>query len=90
MGVLGPGASTWRLLSPSQIVRRRVVRGALSGNRRWLIAAGVLWGGGKLRRIFGRQAETLLLPKLSAGQSVSLTVVKPATRRQRRAARRAG
>jgi hypothetical protein len=54
-----------------------------------LILGGVLWGGGKVRRVFGRHAETLMLPKLSPGQSVGLTVGKPPTRRQRRAARRA-
>jgi hypothetical protein len=77
------------VLSPALIVRRRIVRGVLSGNRRWLILGGVLWGGGKVRRVFGRHAETLMLPKLSPGQSVGLTVGKPPTRRQRRAARRA-
>lgn len=86
----GAGAASWRLMSPTQVLRRRVLRGALAGNRRWLIIGGVLWGGSKVRRVFGRQAESLMLPKVRPGQSVSLTVMKPPTRRQRRAARRVG
>jgi hypothetical protein len=84
------GSSVWRLLSPTQAVRRRAVRGAFGGNRTWLIVVGIIWGGGTVRRFFGRQPETLMLPKLAPGQSATVSVVKPPTRRQRRAARRAG
>jgi hypothetical protein len=90
VGLLRTGPAAWRLLSPGQAVRRRAIRGALGGNRSWLIVVGIIWGGGTVRRVFGRQAETLMLPKLTPGQSASVTVVKPPSRRQRRAARRAG
>lgn len=90
MGVRGARAATWRLLSPGQVLRRRALRGALGGHRRWVIIGGLLWGGSKARRVFGRQTESLTLPKLRPGQSVGLTVMRPPTRRERRAARRGG
>jgi hypothetical protein len=90
VGLLGPGPTAWRLLSPAQAVRRRAIRGAFGGQRAWLIVVGIIWGGGTLRRVFGRQTESLMLPKLAPGQSATISVIRPTTRRQRRAARRAG
>jgi len=49
----------------------------------------VLWGPKLLKRLFGKTEEVIATEKLVAGQFVRLEALRPPTRRQRKAARRA-
>ncbi len=79
-----------RLLSPTALLRRSALyKGVLGGNRGWMAVGAVLWGPRLMRRMFGKQEEVVAVERLTAGQFVRLESIKPPTRRERKAARRA-
>jgi hypothetical protein len=78
------------LLSPSAFLRRSALyKGLFGGSRGWLAVGALLWGPRILRRAFGRSEEVLTVEKLKPGQFIRIDTVKPPTRSQRNAARRA-
>lgn len=79
-----------RLLKPSVILRRNALyKGLFGGSRGWLAVGAVLWGRGAAKKAFGRNEEVLTTEVLKKGQFVRIDAVRPPTRRERRAARRA-
>lgn len=79
-----------RLLSPTAMLRRSALyKGVFGGHRGWMAVGAVLWGPRILRRVFGKQEEIVAVERLTAGQSVRLESIKPPTRKERKAARRA-
>ena len=74
---------------PSAYVRRMGLRrGLLGANRGWMIAGGAVWGAGVVRRMVRRREETVATETLRAGQTVTIRAIAPASRAERRAARR--
>lgn len=79
-----------RLLSPTAVLRRSALyKGVLGGSRSWMAVGAVLWGPRILRRVFGKQEEILAVERLTAGQHVRVESLRPLTRAQRKALRRA-
>lgn len=82
--------SAARSLSPMAALRRNALtKGVLGGQRGWMAVGAVVWGVRLLRKMFGRSEEVVATEKLEAGQVLCLTAIAPATRAERRAARRA-
>lgn len=80
-----------RLLSPTAFLRRNAVyKGLLGGRRGWLAVGALVWLPRVMKRLFGRTEEVVTTEKLVAGEFVRLEAIRPPTRRDRRAARRAG
>ena len=78
-----------RMLRPSVLLRRNALyKGLFGGSRGWLAVGAVLWGRGFAKRAFGRREEILATEKLKRGQFVRIDAVRPATRRELRAASR--
>ncbi len=50
----------------------------------------VVWGARLVRRLLGRTEEVLATEVIEPGQTLTLRVITPPTRSERRAARRAG
>lgn len=69
--------------------RSALYKGVFGGHRGWMAVGAVLWGPRILRRVFGKQEEIVAVERLTAGQSVRLESIKPPTRKERKAARRA-
>lgn len=79
------------LLSPTALLRRNALyRGALGGNRSWMLVGAVLWGPKVIKRIFGKHEQVLTIERLVPGEAVRIEAIRPPTRRERKAARRAG
>jgi hypothetical protein len=79
-----------RLLRPSVLLRRNALyRGLLGGSRGWLAIGALLWGKGLLKKLLGKDEQVLAVEKLKAGQGIRIDAIRPDTRRQRRAVRRA-
>jgi hypothetical protein len=80
-----------RRLSPVRLARRTAFyKGLLGGSRGWMAVGAALWVGRKGRSAFGRTEEHVSLDKLRPGQGIEVRTIVPPTRRERRAARRAG
>jgi hypothetical protein len=78
-------------LSPIAYARRNgLYKGLLGGDRRWLVVGGTLWGMRALRKALGRTETVVTVEKMEPGQWMSLRTIAPPTRRERRAAKRAG
>ncbi len=78
------------LLSPTALLRRSALyKGVFGGSRGWLAVGAVLWGPKLLKRLMGKNEEVIATEKMVAGQVVRLEAIRPPTRRQRKAARRA-
>lgn len=79
-----------RLLSPTALLRRSALyKGVFGGSRGWLAVGALLWGPKLLKRLMGKNEEVIATEKLVAGQFVRLEAIRPPTRRERKAARRA-
>ena len=78
------------LLSPTAFLRRGALyKGVFGGQRGWMAVGAVLWGPRLFKRFFGKNEQILGTEKLVAGQFVRLEAIKPPTRRERKAAKRA-
>ncbi len=78
-------------LSPIAYGRRNgLYKGLLGGDRRWLAVGGTLWAMRALRKAFGHTETVVTLEKMEPGQWMSLRTIAPPTRRERKAAKRAG
>ena len=79
-----------RLLSVSRLARRGgLYKGLLGGQRGWLAFGALFWGGRAWKKVVARQESYVTTERLEPGQTVTLTAIAPATRRPRRAERRA-
>ena len=72
------------------IRRAALYRGVFGSSRGWRAVAVVVFGGRFLLRTLGRSEEVVSLERLRPGQSVTITAIRPETRRDRRRARSAG
>jgi hypothetical protein len=78
------------LLRPSVVIRRNVLQKGLMGRSSgWLAIGALLWGKDAMKRVFGKREEVLTTEVLKKGQFLSIQALRPPTRRERRAARRA-
>lgn len=79
------------LLRPSVIIRRNVLqKGLLGRSTGWLAVGVLLWSKDAMKHLFGKRVEVVTTEVLKKGQFISIEALRPPTRRQRRAARRAG
>ena len=80
-----------RLLSPTVYLRQSALaKGVLGGSRGWMAVGAVLWAPKLIKRFLGRNEEIIATEKLVAGQWLRLEAIGPLTRKQRKAAERAG
>ena len=78
------------MMSPSGYLRRQgFYRGWLGGSRFWMVVGGAAWFVRTFRRVFGRNVEIAAVEYLKPGQFVTIRAIRPPTRRERKAARRA-
>lgn len=78
------------LLSPTAFLRRGALyKGVFGGSRGWMVIGAALWGPRLVKRVLGRSEEVLAVEKLKSGQFVRIEALRPPTRRERKAARRA-
>ncbi len=79
------------LLSPTLYLRHSALyKGVLGGSRGWMAVGAVLWAPKLIKRFLGKNEEIIATEKLVAGQSLRLEAIGPPTRKQRKAAERAG
>ncbi|MEO5725043.1 MAG: hypothetical protein ABIQ39_17065 [Ilumatobacteraceae bacterium] len=77
------------LFSPLSIVRHNALyKGALGGQRGWLIIGALVWAPRLVKRVLGRNEVIVATEKLVAGQVLRLEVLPQQTRSQRRTFRR--
>ena len=79
----------YSLYSPSAELKRRLYRRSRS-NRAFAGLAGMLMVARVLRRATARKPEIVSLDKLRIGQSMTVTLIERPSRRQKKAARKAG
>lgn len=78
------------LLAPAAVLRQRSLqRGLFGGHRGWIAVGVLVWAPRVLKRLGGRNEELIATERLLPGQSIQLTAVKPPTRRELKAAKRA-
>ena len=79
-----------RIFSPFVYARRAFVyRGLLGGSRAWMVLGGTFWVGRLIRQMVGRTETIAAREVLSPGQFVTIRTIRPPTRPERKAARRA-
>jgi hypothetical protein len=79
-----------RVLSPTATLRRRaLVKGFLGGNKTWMAVGALVWTPVLMRKVFGRNVEILSTEILEPGQAVRIEAIRPPTKGERRATRRA-
>lgn len=79
-----------RLLSPTATLRRGALyKGLLDGRRGWMAVGAVVWGPRLVKKALGRTEQIVAIEVLKPGQALRLEAIKPPTRGERRAARRA-
>lgn len=72
-----------------RFVRRAIFYRGLSRGGAWLGLSAALWGGRRVRRFFGRAEQRVGTLKLPPNTGLAMATGVPASRRQRRKARRA-
>ena len=78
------------VLSPFVYARRAFVyRGLLGGSRAWMVVGGTFWVGRLIRQMVGRTETIAAREVLAPGQFVTIRTIRPPTRHERKAARRA-
>ena len=78
------------LLAPTAVLRQRSLkRGLWGGHRGWMAVGVLVWAPRVLKRLAGRNEELIATERLLPGESIRLTAIKPPTRRELKAARRA-
>lgn len=77
-----------RTLRPSFVIRRKAMRqGILGRSLFWKLVAGVVFGRSTLKRVFGRNPQSLGKRTIGPGHVISVAASVPVSRRQ---AKRAG
>ena len=78
------------LLSPTALLRRNAVyKGFFGGSRGWMAVGAMLWDPRLFRRAFGKHEEVVAVERLTGGQFVRLESIRPPTRSERKAIKRA-
>jgi hypothetical protein len=81
----GPG-----LFSPWPVLRRdAIVKGFVGGNRGWMAIGALVWGPLLMRKVFGRTVQIVSTDVIKPGQALRIEAIRPPTKAERRAARRA-
>jgi len=71
------------LLRPSFVIRRNAMRkGVLGPSTLWKVVAAVVFGRSTIRKMFGRQSESLGRRTIGVGTVMTVAVVAPLSRRQ--------
>jgi hypothetical protein len=84
-------ARSGRYRSPGRFLRYQVAtRGLYGDSRGWRTMWYVVTAAGLLRRTFGKHPEVAAIEVLKPDQMVSISTIPAPTRKQRRAAKRAG
>jgi hypothetical protein len=77
------------ILSPTAIMRRKVVsRGVFGGSRGWLVVGGLLFVGRNLRKLVSGTEEVAAVEVLRPGERLLLTTIPAPTRQERKDAKR--
>ncbi len=80
-----------RALRPSALIRRKALyAGILGPSKFWRVVAVWVFGKSSLKKFFGRNPEVLDVGTLGPQRYMSIETTKPATRRTRRKAAKAG
>lgn len=66
-----------------------VERGLRGGSKPWLVFGGIFVAAQAYKRFLGRMPQVLTIDTLEPGQSITVTAIRPPTRADKRAARRA-
>jgi len=83
-------AGRTRIISPAARLRHNsLVKGFLRGDRGWLVVGVAMWGPFLVRKALGRSVEIVTTEVLKPGQAVRIEAIRPPTKDERRAARRA-
>ena len=78
------------LFSPWPGLRRdAVVKGLFGGNRGWMAIGVLVWGPVLIRRAFGRTVQIVSTEVIRPGQALRIEAIRPPTKAERRATRRA-
>lgn len=78
-----------RLATLGSFLRAGAVRkGLIGGSTGWMVIGAFVWVPRLLRRVLGRRPEVVATERIEAGQGVVIHSYRPATRGERRAARR--
>ncbi len=78
------------LLSPTAYLRRNALhQGVLGGNRSWVVIGAFVYGPRLFRKFLGRNEQIVAIEKLEPGQFVRIEALKPQSKADRKAAKRA-
>jgi hypothetical protein len=78
------------MLSPTAALRRNALyKGLLGGRRGWMAVGALVWGPRLMKKALGRTEEVVATERLEPGQALRIEAIKPPSRDERRAARRA-
>jgi hypothetical protein len=77
-------------LSPTAALRRNALyKGLLGGSRGWMAVGALVWGPRLMKKALGRNEQVVATERLVPGQAIRIEAIKPPSRDERRAARRA-
>ncbi len=80
--------SPLRLLNPFYILRRNALYRSLSGDKRWMVVAAVVWTPVLLRKAMGKRPERIAIEPMGIGHILRLELLPQDTAAQRKAYRR--
>ncbi|HSH11196.1 MAG TPA: hypothetical protein VLA10_05365 [Ilumatobacter sp.] len=79
------------MLRPSVVIRRKAVRQGFLGNSTlWKVIGVVVFGKRTISRFFGRRPEVVDVSTLAPGRMMTISAIRPTSRRARRKAMRSG
>lgn len=71
------------LLRPSFIIRRNAIgKGLLGPSTLWKVVAAIVFGRSTLKKVFGKQSESLGSRTIGVGSVITVAAVAPLSRRQ--------
>jgi hypothetical protein len=84
-------ARSGRYRTPGKFIRYQVAtRGLYGDSRGWRTLWYVVTSAGLLRRAFGKHPEVAAVEVLQPGEQLTLRTISPPTRKERKAAKKAG
>ncbi len=79
-----------RVLSPTAALRRNALyKGLLGGSRGWMAVGAFVWGPRLLKKALGRNEQVVATERLEPGQALRIEAIRPPSRGETRASRRA-
>lgn len=78
--------SLFRILRPVRLIKRKgLLSGVFGGNRVWLALGGIVWAGGKVRRLFGfGDPAPVFAEEIKPGERFVVAHAEPSRRRRRK------